>query len=280
MVAVLAAVTFAVAIAPRGTSTVDDDTRENPRPSTPTTATADPVTGRTLTAASPTDGRATRRLPVWVTPDRDLADGQVVGVHGSGFRPNAQVYIVQCTNAAQFEGAAACDSAGFAASTADAQGNVVGIFAVRRRLSISTGTVDCMDGNVDPLAYAAAVEQFGHRPPDFYRPENFTCILAIADMADLDDSGGWPVAFAGQVFLPSTTTTTASGPAASTVPTATTMPSPSAPAPTSAPSAPTSTAAPPSTCVVPTIAPTTPTAPGTTLTLPPPLPSTSVPYCW
>ena len=197
-----------------------------------------------IDAQAPTDGKASRRLTVRATPARDLVDGQVVGVHGSGFQPFAEVGIVECLNTAQTRGVAACDLSGAGLSHADANGEVQGLARVRQTITVDGRPVDCATGNVDPDQWAYAVLGNHLHVPD-YPATAFTCAFVIGQTADYDYSGGWPIALQGETFVsvsppttgatttptaaPETTTTTAVAPTTSTTTSSTTAPTSSVP---------------------------------------------------
>jgi hypothetical protein len=186
---------FVWAMEPRG-RTGRERTEASTASSAPASAT-DPALDRSISALAPTDGKASRRLPVRLTPDSDLVDGQVVGIHGSGFTPNKDVGIVTCTNAAQHQGSAACDLSSYALSRADAAGEVQGLFTIRRFITVAGQSVDCLNGAIDPAAWEPLVAANGGRPPDY---PQFTCIGVIGELDDYDNSGGWPLALRGAVF--------------------------------------------------------------------------------
>lgn len=167
--------------------------------SVPVSVTTTPGPDGAITAGAPTDGKASKRLPVRLTPDRDLVDGQVVGIHGSGFTPGAQVGIVICTNAAQTQGSAACDLGNYALSTPDADGEVQGLFTVRRFITVAGRQVDCLEGTIDPAAWVQLVVANGGRNPDY---PSFTCGAVIGEVGNYDNSGGWPIGMRGAVFKP------------------------------------------------------------------------------
>jgi hypothetical protein len=214
--------------------------------------------------AAPWDGKASMRLPVTVTPNRDLVDGQEVTVTASGFPPHADLGVLMCTNAAVFGGISACDISTAASSVsgqpvvADAQGNVTTTYRVRTRFSVAgpqpptppvtqvirdgntervvgavpatpMQAIDCTTGDIDPEVWPSIV------PTDpSADPGGFTCIIAIGMITDYDKSGGAAVGFAGSTFTAfESTTTTVSGPSATTGPA-----DPGASAPTTAPAVP------------------------------------------
>ena len=212
-----------------------------------------------LPTGSPTDGLGTKMPPVRAYPDKDLVDGQQVRVVGSGFPPHAFVGGVMCTGAAKTQGAAACDltNIGYNAN-ADAEGNFELQFPVRRFPLIQGRRVDCMAGNVDPDDYAALLEEEGPHPTSS-DPQAKTCIIAVGEVSNYDNSGGWPIAFRGEVFRhgDATSTTTSSLPTTSPSPT-TSPPSTTSTPPTTSPPATTTT---PQSSTVP--APTAPVPPRT-----------------
>src|SRR4051794_32623145 len=139
--AVLVVVVCAVGLA-KGSSRAPADERTSQTSITMTTVTG----ARTLTPAAPTDGKASKRLKVRLTPDKDLVDGQVVGIHGSGFVPGKDVGVVVCVNAAQTQGSTACDLSTYGIATPDAAGEVQGFFRARRFITIQGQQVDCLNG--------------------------------------------------------------------------------------------------------------------------------------
>jgi hypothetical protein len=202
-----------------------------------------------LPVGAPTDGLGTKMLPVRVMPDKGLVDGQLVVVSGWGFPPNVFVGGVMCTGAAKTQGVAACDltNIGYNATT-DAVVTFQLTFPVRRYPLIANQRVDGMTGNVDPDDYAALIAKEGPHPTTA-NPSSRTCIIAVGEVANYDNSGGWPIAFDGETFLHGDATTTTTGPATtgpSTVGTATTIagePTPTASvAPTTGPATTTPTA--------------------------------------
>lgn len=107
-----------------------------------------------------------------------------------------------------------------------------------------TMEVDCLTGNVDPGQWALRVEAEGEQQAVATDPGAFTCLVAAGLITDYDESGGWPVAFEGEVFMtpPSSATTVP----ATTVPTTdTTAGDPTAPSTTDPTTASVPTTAPP-----------------------------------
>lgn len=202
-----------------------------------------------LPVGSPTDGLGTKMLPVRVMPDKGLVDGQLVVVSGWGFPPNVFVGGVMCTGAAKTQGVAACDltNIGYNATT-DAEGTFQLTFPVRRYPLIANQRVDCMTGNVDPDDFAALIAREGPHPTTA-NPSSRTCIIAVGEVANYDNSGGWPIAFDGETFLHGDATTTTTGPATSTPtgtdptpdPSTTAAPAPSVTGPSTETSVPTAT---------------------------------------
>jgi hypothetical protein len=196
---IVASVTTVALLAGVVWATMPTRSRATKDPSTTSVSPTTAVNDRTISAGAPTDGKASKRLPVRLTPDKDLVDGQVVGIHGWGFTPGKQVGIVICTSAAQREGSAACDLTSYALSTVDANGEVQGLFTVRRFIVVAGQTVDCMNGAIDPVAWEPLVLANGGHPPDY---PQFTCGGVIGEIDDYDNSGGWPMALAGETFKP------------------------------------------------------------------------------
>ena len=168
------------------------------------------------------DGKQSRRLPVTVTPNTGLHDGQTVIVHGSGFPRGTQVAVVVCTIAAGSVGVSACDisTSSFMAgngAVASSDGEVTVSYKMQRFITVGGTTVDCQTGNVDPRLYGLAVAQYGPWAK-ITTPGAFSCLLAASDINNYDISGGALVGMAGSTFVPFTvdktpqTTTTSSAP--------------------------------------------------------------------
>jgi hypothetical protein len=157
----------------------DDATNDNPDTSTE------------LAGLAPTDGKDSQRLPVTITPHRDLEDGQVVTISGSGFPPNVEIAFATCTNGAETYGIDSCD---LSTSTytngrrivTSTDGTFSEPYTVRRHLVVNGVPVDCARGNLDPDA-----------TPPTTMPGDFTCVIGGGVLADYDISGGGPVSFAG-----------------------------------------------------------------------------------
>lgn len=152
---------------------------------------------------APTDGMASRLLDVRVSPDSDLVDGQEVTVTGSGFPAGQPFVVIMCTNAARVQGVNACDintSTGMTGMGNTAtDGTFTFPYTVHRFIDVGGQSVDCMSGNVNPDDYARVVEAEGTAGK--VRPDGFTCIIAAALLNDYDQSGGWPISFAGAEFV-------------------------------------------------------------------------------
>lgn len=145
------------------------------------------------------------RHPVTVTPHKGLRDGDTVTVTASGFRPGAEIAIVECTGKALAEGAAACDldtSSVMRGQTisADANGNVSATYEIERYLQTDEGSFDCRDGNVNPDAYTQGIAADPTRNSTLDGGGYFSCIVAVADLTDYSESGGTPIAFEGAQF--------------------------------------------------------------------------------
>ena len=169
------------------TSRDDDDTTDTPDTSTE------------LAGLAPTDGKDSQRLPVTITPHRDLEDGQVVTISGSGFPPNVEIAFATCTNGAETYGIDSCD---LSTSTymngrrivTSGDGTFSEPYTVRRHLVINGVPVDCVRGNIDPDAVSPT------NGPTTTMPGDFTCVIGGGVLADYDISGGGPVSFAGAEF--------------------------------------------------------------------------------
>ena len=153
---------------------------------------------------APTDGMASRLLDVRVSPDSNLVDGQQITVTGSGFPPGKSYAVLMCTNQARVQGVNACDintSTGFTSGLAitEGDGTLTDSYVVHRYITVGGQSVDCMSGNVNPDDYAQGVEAEGTAGK--VRPDGFTCIIAAALLDDYDQSGGWPISFAGAEFV-------------------------------------------------------------------------------
>ncbi|HET8931282.1 MAG TPA: neocarzinostatin apoprotein domain-containing protein [Acidimicrobiales bacterium] len=145
------------------------------------------------------------RHPVTVTPNKGLGDGDTVTVTASGYRPGAEIVIIECAGQALTVGAGACD---FDTSSvirghmvsADAKGNVSATYEIERYLQTDEGSFDCAKGNVDPDAYTQGIAADPTRNSTLDGGGYFSCIVAIADLTDYSESGGSPIAFEGAQF--------------------------------------------------------------------------------
>ena len=150
------------------------------------------------------DGKESKRLPVRVTPDTNIVDGQVVTVSGSGFPANADIAVITCTNAAQTLGVDVCDimtSTGVSGvrNVTNSDGVLQVQYTVHRYITIAGQQVDCAEGNIDPADYQQVLDTDGPFSSTTM-PGGFSCIIAAAVLADYDQSGGWPIAFEGAVL--------------------------------------------------------------------------------
>jgi hypothetical protein len=158
------------------------------------------------------DGKQSKRLPVRVTPDTNIVDGQVVTVSGSGFPANADIAVIMCTNAAQTFGVDACDimtSTGVSGvrNVTNSDGVLQVQYTVHRYITIAGQQVDCAKGNIDPAEYQQVLDTDGPFSSTTM-PGGFSCIIAAAVLADHDQSGGWPIAFEGAQIGPGSPTPT------------------------------------------------------------------------
>jgi hypothetical protein len=143
---------------------------------------------------APTDGKASLRLPVTITPNRDLVDGQVITISGTGFPANVDIAFATCTNASEQHGIDTCD---LSTSTymqgrkivTNSDGAFSEPYTVRRYLTVAGQPVDCGRGNIDPDATTVTT-----------MPGDFTCVVGAGVLTNYDISGGGPIAFAGAEF--------------------------------------------------------------------------------
>jgi hypothetical protein len=182
---VAAALVAGFLLATRGSGT-DERATDPTEPSTAPPSTGAPTVEQLLAIlpASPIDGKQSWRLPVAVTPQSGVSDGQVVTVVGRGFGADESVGGVLCASEAAVEGVAACDlgtdgtydHVTYATSSSD--GLVQVDIVLRRSIATPfTGPVDC----------ASAAER---------------CLVALGAVSDYDRSGGSFVAFAGAPPFP------------------------------------------------------------------------------
>ena len=139
----------------------------------------DPVA---ITPEAPWDGKQSRRLPITVTPDSGIADGQTVTITGSHFPVGKSVAAVVCTIAAGSKGVDACDiqTSSFMAgtnTTVDAAGNFTISYVMHRHIVVAGKNVDCGAGNVDPAVYHEAVVTFGPMVR-ITTPNAFSCLVS------------------------------------------------------------------------------------------------------
>lgn len=129
--------------------------------------------------AAPTDGAASRLLPVVVEPSTQLVDGQVVGISGSGFTPGATLGAVLCSAGASGGGGVAfCELAHYDNFPANAEGTFADDYVLRRFITTpAEGRVDC----------AEATDR---------------CLLAVGNINDYDESGGSFISYAGAADPP------------------------------------------------------------------------------
>jgi hypothetical protein len=134
---------------------------------------------RPAALAAPTDGVASRVLPVVVEPSTQLTDGQVVGISGSGFTPRATLGAVLCSaGAAGGGGVAFCELAHYDNFEASSEGTFSDEYRLRRFITTPTeGRVDC----------AEATDR---------------CLLAVGNIRDYDESGGSFISYAGAADPP------------------------------------------------------------------------------
>lgn len=134
----------------------------------------------------PTDGKDSWRLPVAVSPQTGLQEGDVVTIYGRGFLPGDSLGVVHCSSEAdtQNAGVTGCDlSAGVSHLNADANGDIVAEVTVQRFIQTpGYGRIDC----------ASAAER---------------CLLGMGAMNDYDRSGGVYIDFAGAPPFPQPTFT-------------------------------------------------------------------------
>ena len=136
--------------------------------------------------SSPIDGKQSWRLPVGVTPQTGLGDGDLVTIYGRGFEPHDSLGVVHCSSEADTlnAGIEACELgsngsfSGVEYVTADAEGNVVAEVQIRRFIETpGYGRVDC----------ASAAER---------------CLLGMGAISNYDRSGGVYIRFEGSPDFP------------------------------------------------------------------------------
>lgn len=132
----------------------------------------------------PTDGKESWRLPVAVSPQDGLEEGDTIRIYGRGFDPHDSLGVVHCVSEAdtQNAGVDGCDltggstAGGFAGVqyvSADENGDVVADIVVTRYIETpGYGRVDCASG-----------------------PER--CLIGMGAISNYDRSGGAYINFAG-----------------------------------------------------------------------------------
>jgi len=193
---------------------------------------ATPLPG-TVTPEAPWDGKNSHRLPITVTPDADIADGQTVTISGSGFPVGKQVAAVVCTIDAGSKGVDACDisTSSFMAGTnvvVGKDGRFTFEYVMHSHVTIGGKAVDCSVGNVDPAIYRQSVVQFGPTVR-ITTPGAFSCLVGVGAIDNYDQSGGALIAFRGETYRPfevdgTPETTTSTGPGATPTTAATEVP--------------------------------------------------------
>lgn len=181
----LVAVPLVLAMVLIAVSTWPSSSSSTPHPSPPPAQ---------IAPGAPTDGKDSLRLPVTITPNRDLVDGQVVMISGSGFPAAVEIAFATCTNASEQHGIDTCDLStstymqGRKIVTND-DGTFSESYTVRRYLTVAGQPVDCGQGNIDPDA-----------PTVTTIPGDFTCVIGAGVLSNYDISGGGPVSFEGAEF--------------------------------------------------------------------------------
>ena len=129
---------------------------------------------RPIGLSAPTDGMASRLLPVVVEPSTELVDGQVVSISGSGFTPEATLGAVLCTAGAGGGGGVAfCELAHYDNFSATSEGSFADDYVLRRFIQTpAEGMVDCGESTD-------------------------RCLLAVGNISDYDESGGSFISYAG-----------------------------------------------------------------------------------
>ena len=134
---------------------------------------------RPIGLSAPTDGVASRLLPVVVEPSTELVDGQVVSISGSGFTPGATLGAVLCTAGAGGGGGVAfCELAHYDNFSAGSEGSFADDYVLRRFIETpADGRVDCGE----------ATDR---------------CLLAVGNINDYDESGGSFISYEGAAVPP------------------------------------------------------------------------------
>lgn len=133
-----------------------------------------PIEVQDVDAAGRYDGLDSVQLPLEVTPDDGLIDGQAVRARGTGFSPHATVAIIQCAGLGGDGSADNCDLSNYQLGNANEDGFVDMELIVHRYISNGGGELDCA-------------------APDT------NCAVAIGNIADYDESGVANVWFDGNV---------------------------------------------------------------------------------
>lgn len=133
-----------------------------------------PIEVQDVDAAGRYDGLDSVRLPLEVTPDDGLTDGQAIRARGTGFSPGATVAIIQCAGLGGDGSADNCDLSNYQLGNANEDGYVDMELIVHRYIANGGGEMDCA-------------------APDT------NCAVAIGNIADYDESGVANVWFDGNV---------------------------------------------------------------------------------
>ncbi len=106
------------------------------------------ITIQEVDLAGPYDGLESIGLPLAVTPDIGLAEGDLVELVAEGFAPGTVVGVVECWIHEGGGSVDDCDLGGVVIAHADEQGMVFAEFPVRRYLALEGGTFDCALGGL------------------------------------------------------------------------------------------------------------------------------------
>ena len=142
-----------------------------------------------LLRPDPIDGKDSWRLPVVVTPQSGVVDGQTVTAIGRGFAPSERVGVVMCTSEAGVEGVAACDL-GTLASPYE--------HVTYANAGPDGGVIADVTAAPDDHDAAHAVRSIADRAAE-------RCLVAIGAVSDYDRSGGSFVDFADAPPFPEPT---------------------------------------------------------------------------
>ncbi len=105
------------------------------------------------------------RLPLLISPDDGLVDGQIVTVTAEDLSPHATVGVVQCAGEeGNPRGEGSCDIGDYTLANTDENGRVATQVTVRRFISNAYGEIDCA------------------------APGELACAIAVANIADYDES--------------------------------------------------------------------------------------------